>query len=169
MKRPDQRPEVPSDEPATVIANPRVLYGLDDEAELTPVVEANTASSASAKAQNLGMRMVLVSLLLVAVGLFAYRGLSARLKFSRVAAEASQAASKRSLEQKAAAQARPAPQIEEEKELVLPSTPEKAARAFARGEYEEALAQYRYLAQEKPDAEVYRVMVKVLSTRRREH
>ena len=168
MKKPEQRPEVSSDEPATVIANPRVLYGLDDEADLTPVVEANTASSASAKAQNLGMRMALISLLLVAVGLFAYRGLSARLKFARVAAEAGQTASRRSEAERAAAVVAQ-PKVEEEKELVLPSTPEKAARAFARGEYEDALAQYRYLAQQKPDAEVYRVMVKVLSTRRREH
>ena len=159
------RPEPPGDEPATVIANPRVLYGLEDDADLTPVVEANTAATPG-KGQALGMRMALIAVLLVAVGVFSYRALS-RFSFARVAAHAGQTTSKRvAAESKVQPPEQP---VAEERELETAATPEQAARSFARGEYEEALAQYRFLAREKPDAEVYRVMVKVLSARRREH
>jgi hypothetical protein len=165
MSDPKQRADHSADEPATLIANPRVLYGLEDDADLTPVVEASTASTQS-KGQALGLRMALIAVLLMAVGLFAYRSLS-RLSFTRVAAEAGESAAKRvAAESKVSAHEEP--EVEEEPELTMPATPERAARSFARGEYDEALAQYRFLAQEKPDREVYRVMVKVLSTRRRE-
>jgi hypothetical protein len=153
------------DEPVTVIADPRVLYGLHDE-ELTPVLEA--AEEPKAKSQVTGMRIALCAVLLVAVGLFAYRGLS-RASFPQ--ASAAQAAGKRSKASEAQAQAaaESAQAEPEEPELVLEATPDEAARSFALGEYEQALAQYRYLTQQKPDAQVYQVMVKVLSTRRGEH
>jgi hypothetical protein len=166
----------------TLIADPSVFHGISEER--TPVTELKTPIQP--RRQKLSMPyLVIAGVLLLGTGLVAYRnvtraarldttqarervvvGKSATGASSKSAAEALDAAKK--VESTAAAQPATPPAPDAAEPGFESATPALAARSFALGEYERALEQYRFLAHQNPDAEVYAVMVKVLTARTKE-
>src|SRR5687767_9324310 len=92
-----RKPE--GDEPVTVVADPRALYGLREE-ELTPVVEAKTGATMPARPSP--ARLAILFVLLVGVGLFGYRAFSRGAFAPRAAASAKASASRAGRDAKAA-------------------------------------------------------------------
>ena len=160
----------------TLIADPAVFHGIPDER--TPVTELKTP--VTPRKQRLSVPyMVIAAVLVLGIGLVAYRGMSraGRINNAPVASrvvrgEAAAAApgaeaGKVSADAKTAPAANDGPAPSDETGFIQ-ATPAAAARAFALGEYDQALEMYRFLAHQNPDAEVYAVMVKVLTTKTKE-
>jgi hypothetical protein len=161
-----QRPShsEPPEQP-TLIADPRVFHGVDAQEERTPVVTSEVRSKVIEKPRALNKeRIAMIALALVALGVFGYR-FAGKAYFARVAA--ADGAEVGQLDPKETAGTTLAEE-KPEPDVFTPATPAEAARSFALGEYERALEQYRYLARENPKQDVYTVMVKVLSARKRE-
>ncbi len=105
-----------------------------------------------------------LGLVLVALGFFGARAIS---RASRGRAPATHAAAPK-------VEARAQGPVEaavgaHESAPVREATPAEAARSFALGEHERALAQYRHLAQAHPEVRAYAAIVRVLLSAQREH
>src|SRR5688500_15568280 len=127
-----RKPE--GDEPVTVVADPRALYGIHEE-ELTPVVEAKTAATAPARPSH--VRLAILFVLLVGVGLAGYRAF-ARGAFAPKAAASARASAERTAREAKEKAARATAQASEQAQQAAeePATEAEAARSFALGEYE---------------------------------
>jgi hypothetical protein len=160
----------------TLIADPSVFHGVNS-AEHTPVTELKTPAPEPRRPKLSVPYLVIAGVLLAGIGLIAYRSVSRAARLENTAAarvasvppalpQSGDTALPGATESAAApaADGRPAGDPG-----FATATPALAARSFALGEYERALEQYRYLAHQNPDAEVYTVMVKVLTEKTKEH
>jgi hypothetical protein len=169
----------------TLIADPAVFHGIPDER--TPVTELKTPAPEKRSSKLSAPYMVIAGVLLIGIGLVGYRSMTrgARLENTGVAAARVEAPVKAALpgqpqveslrsgstgpkaaEPAVAPTSNHAPPSDDPGYIA--ATPALAARSFALGEYDTALEQYRYLAHQNPDAEVYAVMVKVLTAKTKE-
>jgi hypothetical protein len=167
----------------TLIADPAVFHGIEEEG--TPVTQLKTPAPQRKKPRLSAPYLVIAGVLLVGIGLVAYRSVSRAARIENTAAQRvsavpaapppaeprveTLASGKVLAGTAAAAPVDPAQQPDPAADPEYASaTPALAARSFALGEYERALEQYRYLAHQNPDAEVYAVMVKVLTAKNKE-
>jgi hypothetical protein len=164
----------------TLIADPAVFHGIPEEG--TPVTQLKTPAPQRRRPKLSAPYLVIAGVLLMGIGLVAYRTVTraARLENTVAASRVSvpqpprpqveSLANGKALEGTAAAApvANGADAAPSNDAGYATATPALAARSFALGEYERALEQYRYLAHQNPDAEVYAVMVKVLVARTQE-
>jgi hypothetical protein len=159
----------------TLIADPAVFHGMPDER--TPVTELKTPVMPRKPRLSVPY-MVIAAVLVMGIGLVAYRGMSRAGSInnapvaSRVATGEAAAAAPGAEAGKVSADAKTAPAANapapSDEPGFIQATPAAAARSFALGEYDRALEMYRFLAHQNPDAEVYAVMVKVLTSKTKE-
>lgn len=157
-----ERPEYV--EAATQVHDPALFHGYTPQEEPTPVTELKTPTTPMKRPRKVEPVYIAIgAVLLVGLGLFAYRSVGRAALHAKNDVAAKAAAPGASAH--AAQVDTNALDSSDEEPNVLEATPAEAAHSFSLGEYPRALAQYRYLAQQNPDAEVYAVMVKVLSAR----